>query len=216
MAKRAKEDEHTCRVCSRRFVPVKGRMPEHYWSNGFGQDAQYAPCAGSGHQSIETAAARQISRENSRKKKRAKLCDPFRPYAAVALDAVLSKRPYPKLDLDILRYVALADYRGRFGRAAFLNAEFRFVTKPGISVGDCYCTFCGVLCLQRVRVKATWDEAMTERLAKLAEQHEHPIACGLKHLAFALEPADPKLRRLPEDMLRGADEEPTAEMGGAA
>lgn len=191
----------TCRVCGSRLPADKGgRMTEHNrFVNDNGAFHAAGSCSGVGRPCREKSESVARYRANRRRK----LIEPFRVHAAVALDAIIEGRPYP--DASILVRVALVDYKTHYpDQIHTVVAALRFVsaasTKAPVRVGDCYCTFCGVLCVRRV--KKSWGENEVDRMRRMAANHEHPIVCALKHLAFSLVPAKPDVRRLPDEYLQ--------------
>lgn len=135
------------------------------------------------------------------------LVEPFRPYAAVALDAWTERRPYPQADVEVLCEVAVREYSLRRPEASEIDV-LRYVARQRRdrsrgNTGDCYCVFCGVLVVRGV--SGMTFGMQRENLRKLRWIDRHPVECALKHLAFALQPASPLVRRLPDEYMQEAE-----------
>lgn len=156
--------------------------------------------------SMLPAADPKLDRQRARRaSKRTALIEPFRAHAAVALDAELERKPYPRRDVAILLCVAIKHFEVHQPFTPHQGSPARYIAIKnsigrGSRYGDVYCLFCGVLLMQRVRGER-FGLIRSEALAQIAANNRHTVECALKHLAFNLPPVDPHTRRLPDEML---------------
>lgn len=179
-----------CPVCeTKQRIYYSGHEPAMRWHPGIGTKFSERECTGSGKRPLLTKE--QLKRAAGR----VGACDPFRIHAAVALDAWIERKKYPKFDIDILCAVACREYAWRHNmpwqHVGTVHAVARFASRESKRF-DLYCQFCGQLLVLNVK-------APNETAAKFSHPDRHPTECALKHLAFALEPAAPNVRRLPDE-----------------
>jgi hypothetical protein len=148
---------------------------------------------------MRPAADAQLDRQRARAAKpRTQLVDPFRGHAGVALDAMLENRDYPREDIAILIEVAVRSRSLYVDDRTTTISILRFRCAPNRRMrGDLYCSFCGALCVRDV--KKGFAEQWSAFLKRHALRNHHAIVCALKHLTFGIPPADPDLRKLPEE-----------------
>lgn len=208
----------TCRFCNAELpTDGRGRMPQHNAPDAWRARGHQPACPGVGRQSRENSAKVRDSAARARHAKRIALVEPFRLHAAVALDAAIAGIDYP--DTDILLRVSLHDYVAHYPEESrAVLAAVRWVARRNVGgtltrTGDCYCLFCGVLVLQRLRIQ--YEDKQTLSLRRVARASNHVVECALRHLAFGLKPTDPKVRRLPDEWTTNGEDDARVEPGGA-
>lgn len=161
-------------------------------------------CPGSGMLPLEDRileGQRRRAKEKRDADLRARL-DVFRQHAAVALDAFEWSKPYPQDDLRVLLRVSAFEYRRYFPESRAV-APLRYVPFVGArkvksKSGDCYCTFCGELIDRGVR-NTRFGALLTDDLIERAMRSPHAIRCALTHLVHGHKPAEPGVKKLPDE-----------------
>lgn len=153
------------------------------------------PCPGSGKLSKEATAE---NAETSRRRRSARI-DGIRELATVAHDAVATGRPFPAHLIVKLCAAAMQEYRLKFSgardrKAWFLVGRDKRGNRWFAAKADLYCTLCRSLLHSRVDRGPDY----TSRVSA------HTTLCALRCLSGIGQYADPKERRIPEDMRREA------------
>lgn len=197
-----------CPVCETKQLVSRNRIGLYvirWHSNPAGPTEQQGErCSGTLLAPLPTPDQRR------RESQRIALIEPFRAHAAVALDARLEYRPYSEHEVDILLDVACWWYSCCFTQVK-PSAIVRYVARRGTygarsARGDVYCMFCGDLLVSNIAGRRSFGvhPPSVERLQEIGRVSGHAVECALKHLAFALVPVSPDVRKLPEIYLTEA------------